>query len=180
MLFCINVGEGDLDQEADIPKQTKHHWFLHCGKNTVLQSYFPLLAFCIANLWFKAYQALWHGEGNALASMSVLLSTCHCCARILGSLSGWQSSPCLHKIRQLLHSLQSSPGKLWNFRAEKAKPKLWSPCPSKKKPNRFNLKLPFPVPHPREFWDHSAKGIAFCIFKWHWPKVDAHVLGSCA
>lgn len=50
MLFCINVGEGGSGQGGRHSKADKTSLVPAFGKNTVLQSQPPLLAFCIANL----------------------------------------------------------------------------------------------------------------------------------
>lgn len=183
MLFCISVGKWGSGPGG--------RWFQSrqniIGSCTLVN----ILVYRVSSLCrhsalpiydSEAYRVLWHRESNALASMSVFLRTCHCCARILGSLSVWQSSPCLDKARQLLHSPQSSPGKLWNFRAEKANPKLWSPCPSKKKPNRFNLKLPTNLSHfltPENSEIIQPREQLFVFVNDIWPKVNAYVLGPC-
>lgn len=168
MLLSIIVAK---DQEADDPRADKHI----TGSYILLK----ILSHRVSSLcwhftrWIydsEAHQVLWHREDDALSSLSVSLRAWPCLTRILGRLSGLQSSPCLGKVRQLPHSPWSSPGKLWNFRAEKAKPSTVVTLLQQKETKQVQPETayqPCLFPHPRELWDHSTKGLAFCICKWH-------------
>lgn len=135
----------------------------------------------MADLWFRSSPGTLAPGGDALASPAVSLRTCPCLTRILGRLSGLQSSPCLDKVRQLPHSPWSSPGKLWNFRAEKAKPSTMVTLPQQKETKQVQPETATNLAHfltPESSEIISLRDQLFVFVNDIWPKVNALVLGS--